>query len=365
MTYFPYMVFARERAHAARHNLTQSGLTPPVGAGLHLPSSEIDAAFAGLEALPAFEASVAASLGVDPRRVVATLGATGGMHLAAWACFAPGSRVASETPSYEPVRALPAAFGAETVLVEREPAAGWRLDPARVRRALQGARPGHVFLTNSHNPTGALLTGAEIALLAREAERAGGVLVCCEVYLEFAPAAAREHAFRAAPNAISIASLTKAYGHGGLRIGWLVLGEGLLHLREKLLDLAYLTYVDLPTLALRAGRIAFERREELRPRIERLVRESRPLLLDWLATTPGVEAVPPALGLTAFPRLAGVQDTRALADHLVRAFDVGVVPGEFFGRPGHVRLGFGQEPEALRLALSRLGEGLADHARRG
>lgn len=360
MTYFPYMVFARGEAHAARFSLTQSGMPPPPDDfDLRLASGAVDAGYAGLEALPAMEAAIAASLGVDPRRVIVTLGATGGMHLAAWSFFCPGSRVASETPSYEPLRSLPQAFGAERVSVGRDPSNGWRLDPERVRRALAGARPGHVFLTNSHNPTGALMTGSEVALLAREAERAGGVLVCCEVYLEFAPPDRREPAFRLAPNAVSVSSLTKAYGLGGLRLGWIVLGEGLVDQRERILDLAYLTYVDLPTPALRSGLAAFERREEQRPRIERVQQGSLPLLKAWLSQTPGLSCVEPALGLTAFPRVEGVCDTRALGRRLAQEFDVGVVPGEFFDLPGHLRLGCGQEPDRLAEALDRLGRGIA------
>lgn len=359
MAHFPYMVFARERSHRARHNLTQSGMPTAADVDLGTLTPAIDAGYAGGEALPALEREIADSLGVDPRRVIATLGATGGMHLAAWAFFQPGSRVAAETPSYEPVRALPRVFGAETVEVEREAAAGWDLDPARVRRALSGARRGHVFVTNSHNPTGAWLSGPAIAALAREAERAGGVLVSCEVYLEFAPAAARAAAFRVAPNGVSIASLTKAYGMGGLRLGWIVLGEGLVEERERILDLAYLTYVDQPTAALRGGLAAFRRREELRARIERVNAECRPRLERWLASTPGVSGVAPKLGLTAFPCIEGVADTHALAENLAARFDVGVVPGEFFGKAGHLRIGCGLEPAALDAALARLTEGLA------
>ncbi len=336
----------------------------PAEFDLSVPVRGVDAGYAGSEALPAFEAKIAEMLHVDPRRVIATLGATGGMHLAAWRFFRPGSRVASETPSYEPLRALPRAFGAECVLVERDPAAGWGLDPARIRQALAGCARGHVFMTNSHNPTGALLSGSEIAALASEAERVGGVLVCCEVYLEFEAAQRREYAFQVAPNAVSISSLTKAYGLGGLRSGWIVLGEALVGERESLLDLAYLTYGDQPTHTLRAGLAALPRLPELRVAIDRARRDTRPLLLRWLASTPGVSSTEPALGLTAFPRIEGVADTSALADFLVKHWDVGVVPGEFFGRPGHVRIGSSEEPALLQAALDRLGAGIADYRNR-
>jgi aspartate/methionine/tyrosine aminotransferase len=84
------------------------------------------------------------------------------------------------------------------------------------------------------------------------------------------------------------------------------------------------------------------------------------MFLRWLAETPEVVSTEPALGITAFPRVVGVSDTEALARHLVERFDVGIVPGEFFGMPGHVRVGFGMEPARLAPALARLREGIRD-----
>lgn len=361
MQHFPYMDFARTRAHLAAHSLTQSGMPtpPPSEFELRQASTAIDAGYAGNDALPKLEQRIARELDVDPRRVIATLGATGGMHLAAWAFFQRGSRVASEWPCYEPLRALPAVLGADCVQVRRRADDGWRLDPRDVDAALGSARPGHVFPTNSHNPTGALLDGATMAELAAVAARHAGILVCCEIYLEFAPRVASPSAYRIAPNAVSISSLTKAYGLGGLRCGWIVLGEGLIERRKEIEDLGYLTYVDLPTASLRASALAFDRLGELRARAKRVEVESRPVFLEWLRSTPGLNAHRPELGLTAFPRVDGVEDTRALAEHLLERHAVGVVAGEHFGAAGHLRIGHALPPDRLRPALDRLAEGLA------
>jgi aspartate/methionine/tyrosine aminotransferase len=43
-------------------------------------------------------------------------------------------------------------------------------------------------------------------------------------------------------------------------------------------------------------------------------------------------------------------DTLALCEQLVREHQVDVVPGEFFGRPGHVRVGCGVAPALLEQA---------------
>lgn len=72
----------------------------------------------------------------------------------------------------------------------------------------------------------------------------------------------------------------------------------------------------------------------------------------------------PAFGSMAFPKVVGVDDTLALAKSLWVGADLLVAPGEYFGLPGHIRLGFGSEPAALDQALGRLHGALADMARR-
>lgn len=359
---FPYMFWARSESSRSRYPLAQSGMpnADPRSLGT-LPG--VDLGHPGAEALPAFEARLAELHGVAPERVLAALGASGAMHLVALRWFR-GGGVLSEVPSYEPFRSLPPLFGAVLALVPREDERG--LDLGRVERALRDLpRPAHLFLCNPHNPTGHLLAPEELRTLAELAEGAGGVLISNEIYMEYAPFAERFHAACLAPNAVSLGSLTKAYGLGALRAGWIVLGEGLAGERRSLLDLQYLVHVDAPTMALRAARRALDLRAALLEPLRALERTSRPLFARWLAATPGIRGRLGPYGLTAFPRIEGVTDTRALARFLAAEADVDAVPGEFFGAPGHLRLGFGQPTEVLGPALEQLAAGLAAFRRRG
>lgn len=360
---FPYMVWAHTESSRSPWSLSQSGM--PMADPSFLP----ERGFADLqqpsqEALGRYEAKLAELFDVAPERVIATLGASGGMLVAALRWFRPGSRVVVEVPSYEPVRALPAWLGAEVRYLRRRLEDGWQPDPdAAAAELARGPGPGHVFVTNLHNPTGVHSDRERIAALGRAAARAGGVLVSCEVYMEYVPAARRVHAFEAAPNGVSIGSLTKAYGLGPLRLGWIVLGEALAARRAEVQDMAYLAWVDPPTVALRAGSAALERLAELLQPLARVARESRPPWERWLASTDGVEAVVPEFGIIAFPRVAGVADTVALGAFLAREHQVDVVPGEFFGAPGYVRVGCGVPRATLEEGLARLARGIAAYRR--
>ncbi|MCB9915700.1 MAG: pyridoxal phosphate-dependent aminotransferase [Planctomycetes bacterium] len=355
--YFPYMFWAQTESCLSPYSLSLSGMPAPDGS--FLDGLGVDLAGPTAGALPELQAKLAELFDVEPERVLVVAGASSGMFLAAARWFRPGTRVAAETPSYEPLRALPLFFGAELRPLQRRLEDDFRVTPEAARSALAGASgAGHLFLTNPHNPSGARMEADEIAALAGEAARAGGVLACCEVYMEFVRPEERVHAFALAPNTITIGSLTKAYGLGALRVGWVILGEGLAHERAALMDRLFLAYVDPPSVALRAARRALDRLPQLLQPLRRVEEESRPLWERWLRETPGVEAHVPPRGLIAFPRIAGVPDTAELVRYLQHEHGVDVVPGEFFGAPGHLRVGCGVPAETLREGLARLTAGL-------
>jgi len=310
------------------------------------------------DALPALQARLAELFGTRPDRVIVTAGASTAMSVCALRWFTPGATVAHETPCYEPLQALIPRFGARAVPALRQLADDWRLAPVAVRDALEGSNPGHLFLSNPHNPSGATQTADEICALAEEAARAGGLLISNEVYQEFLPPEERVHAFSLAPNAVSIGSLTKAYGLGGLRIGWILLGDDVARDAESVLDALFLLTVDPATPCLRAAHRALDCLPRLLQPLRRIEHESRPLWERWLSASDDFECHVARRGLIAFPRVIGVNDTRALVKFLQSEHGVDVVPGEFFGAPGYIRVGCGLPAESLREGLARLETGV-------
>lgn len=363
------MRYARAGATGAGHALLDSGMPAPDAVFLADPAppdlGPPSAAMAELEVGLARHLLPGGPAEPPAERILGALGTSGALHLAAAHWFRPGTRVAVELPSYEVMRALPAFFGADTRTVERRADRAWDLDPADVRAALAGAPgPGHVFVTNPHNPTGAVLSPERVVDLAAVASEAGGLLVCDEVYMEYAPPERRFRALELAPNAVSLGSLTKAYGLGALRIGWVALAAQLVDERAALEDTLALDYVDPPSVALRLGLRALAHLDRLHARIGEVERASKPVLADWLARTPRLEGELPEWGLICFPRVVEVADTRDLTAFLAAEFDLDVVAGEFFGRPGHLRLCFGQAPDRLRAALEQLDAGVAAYLAR-
>jgi len=361
---FPYMFWARSQAARTAHPLSQSGMPLATAELLNLsPDPEADLLHP-MEYLGRLEARLGAHLGVPAERVIVTGGATGALHLAALSTF-PESHVVADHPCYEPFRALAELYGRTTSPLERRPEDGWALDPDALARALFArSGPAHLFACNPHNPTGVLVPAETIREAAARVADTDGVLVVNETYMEFLPPQERYHAAGLAPNTMSLGSLTKAYGLGSLRLGWVALGEGLAGERERILDRQYLCSVDLPSSSLRAGLHALENLTRFDELVRRVERESRPIFERWLADEELVEGTMPAYGICAFPKVHGVRDTRALSEHLAHREEVDVVPGEFFGSPGHLRVGFGLAPEVVEGGLANLSRGLRSFAAR-
>jgi len=362
---FPYGEWVRTGSHGSAYSLAQSGMPLPESGWLSLHAEQISG-YPTVEILPALERRVGELFGVAPERVLTTLGAHGAMDLCARHWLRAGQPAAVEAPAYQALPALLRRSGTRTFSLQRTLESGWVPDPqALAEQARRSRHPLHLFLTNPHNPSGAVLDPETLQALALAIEPTGGVLVCNEVYMDFAQPDQRVHAATFVPRAVSITSLTKAYGLGSLRSGWILLGEDLADQRILLQDQALLSYGDPPTATLNASLAALDRLPELLAPVRRVEAESRPHLLAWLRDSPSVLSTIPPFGIMAFPRIERVQDTLGLQALLADEFDVDVVAGEHFGAPGHLRVGCAVPEATMIEGLKRLENGIRAWHERG
>jgi len=73
----------------------------------------------------------------------------------------------------------------------------------------------------------------------------------------------------------------------------------------------------------------------------------------WSSRTDRIAWTKPRGGFTVFPMLPAERDTRPLCERL-GARGILVVPGDCFGMPSHVRVGFGAQPADFASAFDRL-----------
>lgn len=302
---------------------------------------------------PLLEA-IAAHYGVPASRVMTANGCSGANLLVMAAILSPGDDVVMERPFYDPIAGTARLVGAHVSFFDRRFEDGYQLDPDRLERAMT---PGTrlVVLTNPHNPSGALLDDNSIRTAADVAARHNATLLVDEVYLDIVNILGGERRHTAAallaPNAITTASLTKSYGLNALRCGWAIAADDVVERLRRARDV-----VDGigPVPIERLSVVAVEHLTALADRARAIAVRNLDMFRIWMLGRKRLELTVPVQATIAFPRVSGVDDTRALAEELHRGHDVAVVPGHFFGEPRNIRISLGGRPDLLQEGLARL-----------
>ena len=232
--------------------------------------------------LPALRARIARhyceayGVDLDPARVVVTTGSSGAFLLSFIAAFAVGDRVALAAPGYPAYRNILSALDIEPVLLEAE--AAHRFQPTVELIARAGGRLDGLIVASPSNPTGTMLSGAELQALADHCTEGGLRLISDEIYHGITYAGAAATALACSDTAIVINSFSKYYSMTGWRLGWMVLPPDMVRAVECV---AQNLFISPPTLSQVAATVAFDCREELDANVARYAR-NRAVLLEEL-----------------------------------------------------------------------------------
>lgn len=299
---------------------------------------------------------------VDRDRILCTTGATGGLSLIYRTFVRPGDHVLIETPGFDLFAHLGAASGA-AVEGFRRTGDRFAIDVAEVEAKLR-PETRLVVLSDLHNPSGMPVPQATLQALAALAERRNFLLVVDEVYGDYAAKAGRPGPAAAlSPAVLSLSSLTKIYGLGVLRCGWIL---GASEVVGRLRRLNGQIEFGISTLSHAVAAHVLADADAFDAYSRDYVARCRPRFQAWFDGMVAEGLMGGALphdGCICFPSLPGIADSRAFSEWLIRQSGVIVAPGEYFGAPGYVRIGFCQEDDRLEVGLRGLEAGLRAYAR--
>jgi aspartate/methionine/tyrosine aminotransferase len=267
-----------------------------------------------------------------------------------------GDHVLSESPGYELLDATARFLGLEVHHFERRFEDGFRLDPAEIERRLT-PRTRLILITNLHNPSGVLAGNDTLRQIGEIARVAGARVLVDEVYLDMAFEKTPPSSFHLDPQTFVVtSSLTKAYGLGGLRCGWILADSELAERCWRINDLYAASPVHVAELL---SVIALDNLGKIAARAQSLLAPNRALLSRFFDSCEELDVVRPEFGTMAFPRLRR-GSVEKLAGILRDKYEATVVPGSYFGAPQHFRMGVGGDTEMTREALERLSRALRD-----
>ena len=349
-----YMEWAKTRS-AARFNLASSGVAA-------FPLAELGARIEDLEicgpsayGYAPLQERLARKAGVDPDRVVHATGTSMANLLVLAAAAEAGDVVLIEEPTYSLLVDAARWLRLDVRRFPRRAEEGFRLDPREVERALT-PRTRLVVLTNLHNPSSAFVPPEDLRAVGEAARSVGARVLVDEVYLETLAVRGRPSGSAAhlGPEFVVTSSLTKAYGLSGLRCGWAVADPDLARRMWRLNDL----FGVIPAHpAERLSVVALDHLDRVAERARRILETNTDGVNAFLAARPDLACAPVDGGMIAFPRLLR-GDVDGLCRRLRESHETTVVPGRFFGAPGHFRLALGCPPETLEGGLERLAAAL-------
>ncbi|MBM3329734.1 MAG: pyridoxal phosphate-dependent aminotransferase [Calditrichaeota bacterium] len=301
---------------------------------------------------------LASRFGVAFEQVAITPGASGGNFGVIAALCGSGDRVVLERPCYRPFPAvIEAVTGQAPIYFERKPSERYRLPSAEV---LPAGQMTLAVITNLHNPSGVASEESDITALAEGVAARGGYLLVDEIFRPFLAGQEWLTSARLQDRIIATGSLTKAWGLGGLRIGWVIASREVVWRVQRAFDYAHVVQPFATEYI--AWKILNEdaRSSQLLAAARRRAAVHLPIIKSSLDSTGLFDYVTPDGGIVIFARLKGGGDAGPLAERLLRTYHVLVQPGHFFGDPTAIRIGFGCDHATLERGLQAIREVCAD-----
>ncbi len=292
--------------------------------------------------------------------IIVTTGASEANFVVVASLVKPGDHVIVEHPNYPSNYEVPRSFGCDVDLYTLKFDNEFR-PIAEDLKAKITPQTKLISLTHPNNPTGSKISIEELQKIIDMAESRDIYILFDETYRDMDFKDPLPPAATLSPKVISISSLSKSYGLPGLRTGWLAT------LDQYVLKtaLAVREQVSIANNALSeeiASRVLREKNRYV-DKAKQRIENNLGIAADWINQQEYFEWIYPEAGVVGFPRMKSQMavDPEKLYRLLAEKYKTFVVPGRCFEMdPTHFRLGFGGEPEKIKIGLNNLNKALAE-----
>ena len=287
---------------------------------------------------------------LDPARVVVTSGASGGFLLAFSALFDNGARVGLGTPCYPSYRQILKAMGLTPVDIQTTLADRFQPKPLDVaHHRLDG-----LIVASPANPTGTMLSSAELAALAYACEAQGAALISDEIYHGIDYDTPPVSALQVTDEVYVVNSFSKYFSMTGWRVGWMVVPPD--HVRQ-VERLAQNMFICAPHASQRLALHAMDCADELDGN-KAVYATNRTLMIEGLKAAGLTSFAPPDGAFYVYVDVsAHTDDALSFAAEILDQANVAVTPGLDFdaARGRHwLRFSYARSTEDIHEGLRRL-----------
>ena len=263
-----------------------------------------------------------------------------------------GDHVVAPYPAYQQLYSVPRGLGCDVSLWRIRPETGFRYDVDDLERLLR-PETRLIVINSPHNPTGALLSEADLPRVYDLAESVGARVMSDEAYrwLAIPGGEPPPPMYDRGPAGISVGTLSKPFGLPGLRIGWMAAPAEITAECWATRDYVTLSPGKMnDALAV----LALKHRKKVVERNRAIITINLARANEWVAQHEGLLSwKPPRAGLLALLHYNLDMPSLELANKLAEEYSVMLAPGSAFGFEHHLRIGIGQDPAVFAAGLER------------
>ena len=303
---------------------------------------------------------------------IVTAGGKQALYNIAMVLFNPGDEVITHAPYWPTIPEQIKLADATPVIVHTQPEDAFAIHPEAIIAAIT-PRTKAIIINSPANPTGAVISEANMAAIADAAAKRGiWVIVdlCYEklIYDNVPHNLVKVLTDRHRERTLIAGSASKAYSMTGWRCGW-ILGP-----KEVVAAADTLQGHSTSNVASISQKAALQALTGSQAPVTMMLNEykiRRDQLMEWFSKDPRFECVKPAGAFYLFPRVTkvleatGITTTGDFSQLLLDEARVAVTAGEGFDAPGFLRISYATSLDRLREGTTRILEFVKKHERQG
>jgi aspartate aminotransferase len=301
--------------------------------------------------------------GVDikPEEVIITAGAKQALYNTAMALYGPGDEVITHSPDWPSIPDQIKLADATPVLVQTHMEDGFAIKAAPIIDAIT-PKTKAILINSPCNPTGALMSESEMAVIA-DAASARGIWVVVDFTYEkliYDPVA---HNLinvlfeRMRDRTVICSAASKAYAMTGWRCGWAIGPKEVIGQCNVVQGHAT---SNISSITQKAAIAALTGPQDGVTTMLNEYRKRRDAVHGWLTEDPRIVCVKPGGAFYLYPYIAdllspnGIKSSAEFAEALLKESAVAITPGEGFDSPGFFRLSYATSIERLKEGCDRI-----------
>ena len=290
------------------------------------------------------------------KEILVTVGGSEAIDLCVRSLVNPGDEVLIPEPSFVCYVPITQAAGGVPVIIETQPDNGFKLTAQQLEGKIT-EKTKLLIMPYPNNPTGAVMSRAELEEIAEVAERRNLLVLSDEIYAALTYTQAGHTAFSSLPGmrerTVVVNGFSKAHSRTGWRLGYAAGPQEIISLMTKLHQFAIMS---APTTSQYAAIEALKNGDEDMEYMRGQYDMRRRLIVDGLNKM-GLRCFEPQGAFYVFPSVKSTGLTsQEFCERLIYDKHVAVVPGDAFGASGEgfVRISYSYYIKHITEALERM-----------